>query len=272
MAGGDRREAFRRFTTGVALITTQSRRGPNVMAAEWTFQVSYDPFLIAVHVAPGEATHEAIAETGEFGVNVLGEDQVDAMAFAGHFSKHSVDKLTSTLFDAYPATKIRAPLLRGALLNAECRVVEQLDLGDHTAFVGEVVAFSLDGSKDPIVLHRGARRLGSRIERRPVVAVAATPGKVGPGGTVRAAGEFMAPDGGRKALTLALRDAQGREVASGEAVTDVYGAFEAHLVLPADAPQGAYLLVAVHGEIQGSARLRVGGACLPAPAKFCQSG
>jgi len=30
-------EAFRQFTTTVAFITTHGSRGPNVMAAEWTF-------------------------------------------------------------------------------------------------------------------------------------------------------------------------------------------------------------------------------------------
>ncbi len=106
-------EAYRLFTTSVALITTAGRRGPNVMAAEWTFNVSYEPFLISVHIAPDEATHEAIVETGEFGVNLVAEEQRVAMAFAGHFSRLDVDKLSSEAFETYPAKRIRAPMISG---------------------------------------------------------------------------------------------------------------------------------------------------------------
>ena len=112
MASTDLNDAFRLFTTTVGFITTNGRRGPNVMAAEWTFNVSYDPFLISVHVAPGEATHEAIVETGEFGVNLVAEHQRVAMAFAGHFSQHEVDKVSICVRDLPREANSRADVLR----------------------------------------------------------------------------------------------------------------------------------------------------------------
>src|SRR5512136_2907530 len=117
------RDAFRAFTTTCALITTDGPRGPNVMAAEWTFNVSYRPFLILVAIDPANATHDIILESKEFGVNLVSEDQTAAMAFAGHFSKAEVDKLSSERFETYPGQTIHAPMIRGALLNAECRLL-----------------------------------------------------------------------------------------------------------------------------------------------------
>ncbi|MFQ6012674.1 MAG: flavin reductase [Thermoplasmata archaeon] len=257
MAVAGVRDAYRQFTTGVSLVTTRGSSGDNVMAAEWTFHVSYDPFLISVHIRPGKATYEAIEETREFGVNILPEDLVNAMSFAGHFTGHEVDKFSSDLFDAYPAEKIGAPLIHGALLNAECRVRQQIPMGDHTAFVGEVVAFSVDGSKGPVVLHKGARRAGDRIPRAQVVGVAATPSTAAPGTPIRVAGELMSEGSASKALDVALQDAHGVEVVVAETTTDANGRFAVELQLPDHVPAGDYRVVVRHHDVQGHASLRV---------------
>ncbi len=46
------------FTSGVGWITVQSKEGPNIMSAEWTFNISYRPFLIAALIDSSEATHD----------------------------------------------------------------------------------------------------------------------------------------------------------------------------------------------------------------------
>ncbi len=253
----DLREAYRQFTTGVALITTHGRKGPNVMAAEWTFNVSYDPFLISVHLDPGEATHEAIVETGEFGVNMVAEDQVAAMAFAGHFSKYDAEKLSSELFDTYPGARTGVPMIRGCLLNAECRVVQRVTMGDHTAFVGEVLEFSVDNSKRPVVLHRGARRVGPRVHRRMVLAVA---GKLTGKSTekkIAAVGELMAPRRAAKRIRMILLSPEGSVVSRTEARTGAGGDFTAEFRLPGCAAPGVYTLVATYRGAEGRARVPV---------------
>ncbi|MFQ5985959.1 MAG: flavin reductase [Thermoplasmata archaeon] len=257
MASANVRDAFRQFTTGVSLVTTRGRGGDNVMAAEWTFHVSYEPFLIAVHIRPGKATYEAIEESREFGVNLVPEDLVNAMSFAGHFTGRETDKISSDLFETYPAEKIEAPLIRGALLNAECRVVQKVPMGDHTAFVGEVVAFSVDGSKGPVVLHKGARMVGDRISREKVIAVASTPSTVAPGARLRVAGELMSKDRASKAIEVTVVDPLGAKHASAETTTAFEGRFRVDLKIAEDAPAGPYRVVARHGDIEGHARLRV---------------
>ncbi|MDX1534277.1 MAG: flavin reductase family protein [Thermoplasmata archaeon] len=257
MASSSAREAYREFTTGVSLVTTRSSGGANVMAAEWTFHVSYDPFLISVHIRPGKATYDAIVESREFGVNMVPEAMVNAMAFAGHFTGRDTDKLSSDLFETYPAEKIGAPLLRGATLNAECRVVQQVPMGDHTAFVGEVIAFSVDDSQGPVVLHKGARSAGKRIVREHIVAVASTPASVAPGDAIVVAGELMRKDSASRKVDLILADAAGQEWAHAQATTEMNGRFRIEIPMPADAPGGNYAVRARHGDAQGSAHFSV---------------
>lgn len=257
MSSGSLRDAYRAFTTTVALITTHGPKGPNVMAAEWTFHVSYDPFLISVHIDPGNVTHDEILAAGEFGVNLVTEDQVAAMAFAGHYSKADTDKLSSELYATYPGKRIKAPMIQDALLNAECRLVQHVTLGDHTAFIGEVVEFSAHPMKNPVVLHQGSHQLGPRIQRAPRIAVAATPMRASPGKTVRVAGELTAPDRARKPLRIELLPPDGGQPTAFQSETDEYGYFETTLPLPDDAHQGAHTILARTDDVEGRARLDV---------------
>ncbi len=257
MISANPEEAFHQFTTAVGLITTLGQKGPNVMAAEWTFNVSYKPFLIAVCVSPQDATHGMIDESGEFGVNIVSEDQVDIMGFAGHFSKRETDKLSSVQFETYSAKVIRAPLIKGCMLNAECRVVKRVDLGDHTAFVGEVVAFSVDTSKRPVVLHRGARSLGPRIERSASMLVAATPMDATPGATIRVDGGLIGSDRCAARIQVQLLDPGGKTIAKEAVETDADGWFNANISLPPNARDGEYVVFASRDDVQGKARLSV---------------
>ncbi len=249
------RDAFRAFTTTCALITVNGPRGPNIMAAEWTFNVSYHPFLIAVHVDKANVTHDEILAAGEFGVNLVSENQGAQIRFAGHFSKAETDKLSSEVFETYAAGRIKAPMIRGALLNAECRLVQHFPLGDHTAFIGEVLAFSVDAGKRPLILHHGSHRLGEKIARRPGIIVAATPAEVRPGDAITVHAELAAPGGRHVRLLLAGPNDQERDLHE----VDLTGedSLETRLTLPSDIRPGNYVLVARTEDLEGRARLEI---------------
>ena len=149
------KDVFRYFTTSVALITTVGKAGPNVMAAEWTMQVSSEPMLIAVFIAPHEVTHENIESTGEFGVNFCSDEQATLSNVAGAFSRREVDKLSFSLFQTYLGDTIKVPMIKGSIINAECKLVQKYRLGDHTSFIGQVFAARFEPEKRPLVYHKG---------------------------------------------------------------------------------------------------------------------
>ena len=62
-------EAAKKFVTNVGLITSNGPYGHNIMAAEWTHHVSYNPGLIAVCIRPTAATNANITKTKKFGRN-----------------------------------------------------------------------------------------------------------------------------------------------------------------------------------------------------------
>jgi flavin reductase (DIM6/NTAB) family NADH-FMN oxidoreductase RutF len=149
-------EGTSKFVTNVGIITTDGPWGPNAMAAEWTHLVSYKPGRIAVNVGPSKATAENILASKEFGVNLAAEDQNVFASIAGGSTGKQVDKiavLKEVGAKFYSAEKIKALMLEGAALNAECKLFGHYEIGDHTLFVGDVVSLKVNASK-PIVYHQ----------------------------------------------------------------------------------------------------------------------
>ena len=46
-------------------------------------------------------------------------------------------------------------MIRGAAMNAECKLVKREDIGDHVMFIGEVTEISTDENIKPLVYHNG---------------------------------------------------------------------------------------------------------------------
>lgn len=148
-------EAHRYFVTGVSMITSRGSKGSNVMAAEWTMQISYNPTLIAIFIHKGSVTLNNILKTKEFGVNVASDEQSTAISTAGGFSRIEIDKLLITdVFKTVKAKKIKTPLIQGSVLSAECRVFMKKIIGDHVMVVGKVVRIQYDKTKKPLIYHK----------------------------------------------------------------------------------------------------------------------
>ncbi|MCI0562528.1 MAG: flavin reductase family protein, partial [Nitrososphaera sp.] len=155
----------RYFATTVGLITTRgSRIGPNVMAAEWTMQISYDPMLVAIFVHDSP-TYRNMMECRVFGVNIASENQAELVNVAGGYSGVELQKLAIPgLFRTYKAARIDVPMVSDCVLNAECKVMTTRRLGDHIMVVGRVVTAKFDEEKSPLIYTRGNyRKLSIKI-------------------------------------------------------------------------------------------------------------
>jgi len=153
----------RYFATTVGLITTKSsRHGQNVMAAEWTMHIAYEPMLIAVFVHESP-TYWNIEETRVFGVNIASDDQAELVNIAGGYSGTELDKLAiPSTFKTYNAKHVDVPMIEGCALNAECRVIATQKMGDHIMVVGEAISAKFDEKKFPLIYTRGNYRKISR--------------------------------------------------------------------------------------------------------------
>ena len=163
-----------KFMTTVGLITSDGPNGKNIMSAEWTYYASWSPALITVHIGKamggaGKATLENIRETKEFGVNIAADDQNVISSIAGGSSGHDVDKmgvLKGMGAEFYAAKSIKPLMLKGAALNAECRLKEIVELGDHSMVIGEVLEIESHEEKKPLLYSLGKYyRVGEQMHK-----------------------------------------------------------------------------------------------------------
>lgn len=92
-------------------------------------------------------------QTGEFTVNIVSEEVVEAMSVtSGSFESHH-DEFEIAGLEAIEGTKVSAPLVAESPANLECVVIDIIDIGGRTRVViGEVVALHvredvLDGTR-----------------------------------------------------------------------------------------------------------------------------
>lgn len=157
-----RENVHRYFATTVALVTSDGKSGPNVMACEWAMQVSYEPMLIAIFIHDSP-TLRNIRETGAFGVNIASDAQAELVNVAGGYSGTELAKLAIPgLFETYRGAKV--PMVKGCTLAAECAVRSIHDVGDHVMVVGEAVSATYSEDRLPLIYTRGNyRRLGAKL-------------------------------------------------------------------------------------------------------------
>lgn len=137
----------------VALVGTKKDDKHNVMTVAWLTQQSYNPVQISIGIGPKAYTHEIIENTKEFVVSLLDANQAEAALLCGGKSGREADKVCTAKLETFPAKEIDVPLIDGCLANLECKLVETWQSGDHTVFVGEVVAAYVDEAKSPLVYY-----------------------------------------------------------------------------------------------------------------------
>ncbi len=159
-------KATSEFAESVAIVTAKRGDKVNAMTAAWTVPVSHRPALVVVHIAPQRFTHDMIVESKEFGLSILADDQVDLSQHAGTLSGRKLDKFASGILKSKQSKVIEAPVLEGCAATMECKLEKAISMGDHTIFVGRVVALEKDPDKKPLILHRGVYyKLGETVGR-----------------------------------------------------------------------------------------------------------
>ncbi len=129
----------------VVMATCAGRDGsPNIITLGMYMPISRRPPLVCIGVAPQRFSHTLLEETGEFVINTPSIDLEEQMHFCGVKSGRDVDKFKETGLTPIPSLKVGPPRIEECLSHMECKVVQAHVCGDHTLFVGEVVATTVD--------------------------------------------------------------------------------------------------------------------------------
>lgn len=128
----------------VVLATTKWRGVSDVMPVGWNMPLSSDPPFVGICVHNSRHTHDMIKFSEEFALNFPSTALLNHVQYYGSTSGRDVEKLDISRLPTFKARKVEAPLLEGCVAFIECGLEDAIRIGDHTLFVGRVVAVTAD--------------------------------------------------------------------------------------------------------------------------------
>jgi flavin reductase len=148
VSGDQFKLVMRRFAASVNVITSADGAKKNGMTATAVCSVSSDPPSALIIVNKSNRSHPIIAGTRAFAVNVLSSNQRQV---AAHFASKLPDPFAEI---PHSIGRTGCPIIAGADAHIECTVIDQMDVGTHTIFVGKIVAAGA-ANGEPLLYHEG---------------------------------------------------------------------------------------------------------------------
>src|SRR5881394_3353519 len=144
-------QLLRNLTSPVVAITCQRDGKRNGMISDSAVRASIAPTVprLSVYIHKFNFSHDLIFETGRFVLHLLRDDQfepVDQLELIGFVSGRERDKLADI---AHRPGVLGAPVLDDCYAHFECRVVNVMDTGSSTCFLGDVVAVGHGAATTP---------------------------------------------------------------------------------------------------------------------------
>lgn len=153
-----RRRVLWTLPYGLYIVGSHFEDRTNGMTLNWATQLSFDPKLIGIGVEKPAVTHELIERSGVFTLCTVARAD---RAIIRKFTKPvDVDRSAMTLngFGFHDGVT-GAPILDQSVAYLECEVREAPSYGNHTFFVGEVVASGFLQAEDTEVLRMEDTRM-----------------------------------------------------------------------------------------------------------------
>lgn len=151
----DFRQVMGTFATGVTIVTTRTGEIIHGLTANAFCSVSLAPPLVLVCVSKTAQSHDLIRQGGCFAVSILGAPQQDVA------QRFALDQLPA--HERFAGLRLHraitgAPILEDCLAWLDCKLAAAHEGGDHTIFVGEVVALGQAATLPPLLYFRGNYR------------------------------------------------------------------------------------------------------------------
>ena len=128
----------------VVLVSCADPKAPekrNMITLAWAGTVNSEPPMVSISVRKERYSHDLIAASGEFVINLVDEEMCRAVDFCGVRSGREVDKAAETGLQYMKAETLKtAPAVAGAPVSLSCKICRTLELGSHDMFVAEVTA------------------------------------------------------------------------------------------------------------------------------------
>jgi flavin reductase (DIM6/NTAB) family NADH-FMN oxidoreductase RutF len=130
-------DLLRNLTSPVVAITSERAGKRNGMISDSAVRASIVPTIprLSVYIHKFNLSHDMIFETGRMVMHLLRNDQFDLVHRLGFVSGRTKDKLADV---PHRIGRLGAPVLDDCYAHFECRIVNVMDTGSSTCFLGDV--------------------------------------------------------------------------------------------------------------------------------------
>jgi flavin reductase (DIM6/NTAB) family NADH-FMN oxidoreductase RutF len=150
---------LRHLTLPVVAVTTSANGRRNGFIVNSAQRASLVPNAarISLYVSKTNVSHDIVYASGVFGIHILRDDQYDVIEKLGLRSARDVPDKLAELRVRDGLT--RCPMLEECVVAFECRVVNAMDAGGATFFLGDVIDMQQNAPDDtPIMTSTHFRR------------------------------------------------------------------------------------------------------------------
>lgn len=137
------------LTYGVFILGAEHNGVKNACIINTCSQLTSEPARVSITVLKSNLTHYMVDASKKFSVSVLGKHtKLETIAHFGLQSGRNVNKLENI---EYKTDVLGTPVIEeGSIATFSCKTVDQIDLGSHTLFIGEVVEAEKLGHQEPM--------------------------------------------------------------------------------------------------------------------------
>ena len=128
------------YPTPVFVVGSYDRNGrPNIMTAAWGGICCSKPPCVAVSLRKSRCSYDNIVNRKAFTINIPSEQHAAAVDYIGIVSGRNKDKFAATGLTAVKSDRVDAPLVQEFAFALECNLLQTIEIGVHTQFIGEII-------------------------------------------------------------------------------------------------------------------------------------
>lgn len=137
----------------VVIVATydHNHHRPTGMTAGWSMPSSGRPLVYAVALWRRGYTHQLVRSNHTFSVNVPGLALADALEYFGTHHGDTVDKFATTATPFKLMGSDKTPIIPIAVASYVCRVIQEVTVGDHFVFFGQVTQAYIDPTQKTLI-------------------------------------------------------------------------------------------------------------------------
>jgi flavin reductase (DIM6/NTAB) family NADH-FMN oxidoreductase RutF len=155
------RLGMRYWASGIGIACAAHDEQYHGMTISSFTSLSIDPPRVLISLDSRTRTHELVQQSGAFAVTLLAENQQEiSQVFAGALEE-SANRFEGIKWER---TELGNPIILGGLAYFDCKIVEQFELGQQTAFIAKVVSAQIneeraDNGQPLLYFNRGYHKL-----------------------------------------------------------------------------------------------------------------